>query len=94
MSTQALKNKYPHLHNWLLQDGQIELGYGQYDHVFIRITDAGGTFWESGNTIYNSLKDALTAANTAIAAWCDEIGLEMIEAWPKYSKLMIKKGFL
>lgn len=33
--------------------------------------------------IYNSLEDALTAANTAIAAWCDEIGLEMIDAWPK-----------
>ncbi|WP_143253627.1 hypothetical protein [Alkanindiges hydrocarboniclasticus] len=50
MSTQALKNKYPHLHNWL-QDSQIELGYGEYDHVFIRITDAGGTIWESGNNI-------------------------------------------
>lgn len=82
MSTQALKNKYPHLHNWL-QDSQIELGYGEYDHVFIRITDAGGTIWESGNTIYNSLEDALTAAITAIAACCDEIGLEMIDAWPK-----------
>ena len=81
MSTQDLKKKYPHLHNWL-QDGQIELGYGEYDHVFIRITDAGGTIWESGNTVYYSLEDALTAANTAIAAWCDEIGLEMIDAWP------------
>ena len=26
--------------------------------------------------------DKVLAANTAIAAWCNEVGIEIIDAWP------------
>lgn len=81
MAAKSLKSQYPYLHNWL-QDGQVEFGYAEYDHVFIRVTDAGGTVWESESHVkYRDLEEAMAAANQAIADWCDENGIDLIDVW-------------
>lgn len=81
MTRNVLKVQYPHLHNWL-QDGQVEFGYAEYDHVFIRVTDAGGIVWESNPHVkYRNLEEAMAAANQAIAEWCDENGIKLIDVW-------------
>lgn len=71
----TFEEKYPHISAWVL-DGQIEIGYGEYDDVFIRAIDAGGVAWES-NAKYSSMDEALAALEKGIAAWCDEIGLDL-----------------
>lgn len=82
MAATNLKSQYPHLHNWL-QDGQVEFGYADYDRVFVRVTDAGGTVWESEpNAKYRNLEEAMTATNQAIADWCKETDIELVDAWP------------
>lgn len=71
------EKQYPHIAAWV-QDGQIEIGYSDYDDVFLRVIDEGGIVWESGKS-YPSLDDALAEMDAAIAAWCAEIGLELID---------------
>ena len=61
-----------------VQDGQVEIGYGDDDDVFLRVTDAGGVVWESSQ-VYASLDEALAAMDAAIAAWCAEQGIELID---------------
>jgi hypothetical protein len=66
--------KYPYIAAWV-QDGTIEIGYNDYDDVFLRVIDAGGVVWESNRT-YASLDDAFNEMNTAIETWCAENGIE------------------
>jgi hypothetical protein len=65
---------YPYIAAWV-QDGTIEIGYNDYDDVFLRVIDAGGVVWESNKT-YASLDDAFNEMNTAIENWCTENGIE------------------
>ncbi len=59
---------------WVL-DGQIEIGYGGYDDVFIRAIDEGGVVWES-STKFSSMDEALAALDKGIANCCEEIGVD------------------
>lgn len=73
----SFEKQYPHISAWV-QDGQVEIGYSDYDDVFLRVTDAGGVVWESSQS-YQSLDEALAAMDAAIAAWCAEQGIELID---------------
>lgn len=70
----SFEEKYPYVSAWVL-DGQIEIGYGEYDDVFIRAIGAGGVAWES-NAKFSSMDEALSALERGIANWCDEMGVE------------------
>ena len=71
----SFEEKYPYISAWVL-DGQIEIGYGEYDDVFVRAIDAGGVAWES-NAKFSSINEALLALDKGIADWCDEMGVEL-----------------
>jgi hypothetical protein len=73
----SFEKQYPNISAWV-QDGQVEIGYGDDDDVFLRVTDAGGVVWESSQT-YASLDEALAAMDAAIATWCAEQGIELID---------------
>ena len=73
----AFEKQYPNISAWVY-DGQIEIGYSDYDDVFLRVTDAGGVVWESSQS-YESLDEALATMDAAIAAWCAEHGIELID---------------
>ena len=70
----SFEEKSPYISAWVL-DGQIEIGYGEYDDVFIRAIDAGGVAWES-NAKFSSMDEALSALDKGIADWCEEMGVE------------------
>jgi repressor LexA len=64
------EQKYPHIAAWV-KDGCLEignLGYGD-DTSFIRVLDEGGMIWESDEQ-FDSLDEALAAADAGIAQWC------------------------
>ena len=73
----SFEKQYPNISAWVV-DGQIEIGYGEYDDVFLRVIDAGGVVWES-NKEYKSLDEAFSAMDRAIANWCEEQGIELID---------------
>ena len=74
---QSFEKQYPNISAWV-QDGQVTIGYDDYDDAFLRVTDAGGVVWESHQT-YESLDEALAEMDAAIAAWCAEHGIELID---------------
>jgi hypothetical protein len=67
--------KYPYIAAWV-QDGTVEIGYNDYDDVFLRVTDAGGVVWESNKT-YSNLDDAFSEMDAGIEAWCTENGIDL-----------------
>ena len=71
----SFEEKYPYVSAWVL-DGQIEIGYGEYDDVFIRAIDAGGVAWGS-DAKFSSMDEALSALDRGIADWCEEMGVDM-----------------
>jgi hypothetical protein len=73
----SFEKQYPNISAWV-HDGQVEIGYGDYDDVFLRVMDAGGVVWESSQP-YKTLDEALAAMDAAIAAWCAEQGIELID---------------
>ena len=71
---ESFEDKYPFIAAWV-QDGTIEIGYNDYDDVFMRVIDPGGVVWES-NKIYTNLDEAFAEMNLAIEQWCNENGIE------------------
>ena len=69
--------KYPYITAWV-QDGTIEIGYNDYDAVFLRAIDAGGVVWES-NKVYENLDDAFADLEAGIAARCKDNGIEFAD---------------
>ena len=62
--------------NWVIsRNGTIEIGYNDYDDVFLRVIDPGGVVWESNKT-YSNLDDAFNEINAAIETWSIENGIE------------------
>lgn len=47
----TFEEKYPYISAWVI-DGQIEVGYAEYDDVFIRAIDAGGVAFESNVQVF------------------------------------------
>ena len=60
----SFDEKYPYIAAWV-QDGTVEIGYNDYDDVFLRVTDAGGVVWESNKT-YSNLDDAFSEMNAGL----------------------------
>ena len=71
---ESFDDKYPFIAAWV-QDGTVEIGYNDYDDVFLRVIDPGGVVWES-NKIYTNLDEAFSDMNDAIEQWCNENGIE------------------
>ena len=67
--------QYPYIAAWV-RDGTIEIGYNDYEDVFLRVIDPGGVVWESNKT-YANLNDAFDEMNAAIKNWCTENGIEL-----------------
>lgn len=70
----SFEEKYPYISTWV-QDGRIEVGYEEYDDVFLRAIDAGGTVWESDDK-YESMDEAFAALEAGIKGWCVEQGID------------------
>ena len=64
---------YPHIVEWVLGGGWIEVGHTDYSHSFIRALDEGGMVFE-GNSSYPTLDAALQALDAGIKAWLAENG--------------------
>lgn len=63
---------YSHLASWILNgDGWIELGQDDFSRSMIRILDIGGMIWES-NERYETIDQALAAAEQALAEWIEK----------------------
>jgi hypothetical protein len=71
----SFDEKYPYIAAWV-RDGTIEIGYNDYDDVFLRVIDPGGVVWES-NKAYSNLDDAFAEMNAAIKTWCTENGIDL-----------------
>jgi hypothetical protein len=80
----TFEEKYPHISAWIL-DGRISIGCDDYDPMFLRVIDPGGTVWESDRD-YASLDEALADMEAGIAAWCAEQGIELIDVTGKQDK--------
>jgi hypothetical protein len=66
--------QYPNLAAWILGgDAWIELGQGEMSHSYVRLLDIGGLIWESKRS-YQTVAEALTDAEEALAAWMNEHG--------------------
>ncbi len=66
--TESVDQRFPHLARWLNSYGWVEIGQDHYSRSFIRVLDEGGMVWE-GATKYESLNDALHAAEEALTQW-------------------------
>ena len=73
--TNSFEKEYPNISAWV-QDGQIEIGYREFDDTFLRVIDEGGVIWESDES-YPSLDIALAAMDEAIADWYKKNGIEL-----------------
>ena len=61
----------PHVADWVLRDGWIEMGQDDYSRSFVRALDIGGMIWEGEND-YATVDEALQALDAGIAAWLEE----------------------
>lgn len=73
--SQSFEATYANITHWVDAYGWIEIGADEYSSSLIRVLDEGGMIWESEDD-YETLDEALQAADAAIAAWLDEQGLE------------------
>jgi hypothetical protein len=62
---------YPNVAEWVKHDW-IEIGHDDMNRPFIRVMDIGGEIWNGDD--FDSVHEALLAAETAIAAWLAEHG--------------------
>jgi hypothetical protein len=67
----TVERTYPHLTEWVMTHGWIEIGQDDYSRSFVRALDIGGMVWE-GRETYASLDDTLQALDTALGAWMKE----------------------
>jgi len=69
---ESFDERYPNIAGWV-RDGWIEIGRDEYSRSFVRVLDIGGLVWE-GEEEYESVDQALAAAEAGIAAWLEENG--------------------
>lgn len=71
MKKSSIDEAYPHIAEWVLTHGWVEVGQ-QYDPAnFIMALDEGGVIWE-GKKNYKSLDEAFQALDDALAKWMKE----------------------
>jgi len=68
---QSVDEAFPHLREWVMTHGWIEIGYDDSHRSFIRALDSGGMVWE-GHMVYATLQSALQALDNALTAWMKE----------------------
>lgn len=69
-SQEMFAERYPHVSEWTLGGGWVEIGQSGNWLSFIRALDEGGLVWE-GAAEYTSLDQAMEALDAGIAAWND-----------------------
>lgn len=62
---------YPHLAQWIMDGGWVELGSTDYTRSMARVLDEGGMVWE-GKERYASLDELLRDLDEGIARWREE----------------------
>lgn len=73
-STQMLspfEQAYPHVAEWVMTHGWIEIGQLEGTSAFAMVLDEGGTVWE-GKKKYRTLDEAFQALEEGIAKWIKE----------------------
>ncbi len=74
----SFEQSYPHIATWV-ENGCLEIGSISYDDdSFIRAIDEGGTAWESPAQ-FETLDDALAAADKGIAEWYGDQAPDLVE---------------
>ena len=71
--------KYPHVAAWVKEMGPVEIGYlyDLPDSSFLRVIQYTDLIWSSDKQ-YASLDEALAELEEAIATWCDEQGVPLV----------------
>ncbi len=67
---ESFDERYPNIAGWV-RDGWIEIGRDEYSRSFVRVLDIGGLVWE-GEEEYETVEEALSAAEAGIAVWLKE----------------------
>ena len=87
----SFEQAYPHITSWV-EDGCLEIGsISYYDDSFIRAIDEGGTVWDSAEK-FETLDDALAAADKGIAEWCRINIPELVEEKDASPSFTSKQG--
>lgn len=69
---ESFDGRYPNIAGWV-RDGWIEIGRDEYSRSFVRVLDIGGLVWE-GEEEYETVEEALSAAEAGISVWLEENG--------------------
>ncbi len=69
---ESFDERYPNIAGWV-RNGWIELGRDEYSRSFVRVLDIGGLIWE-GEEDYETVDEALSAAEAGISVWLEENG--------------------
>ena len=77
----VFEEKYPYITAWVREMGPIEIGflYDAPDSSFLRVIQYTNLIWSSDNR-HASLDEALAEMEDAIAQWCDEQGIKLLDA--------------
>lgn len=87
----SFESTYPHIASWV-QDGCLEIGNISYHtDAFICAMDQGGTAWESPDC-FESLDEALAAADAGIKNWYKDTTPELIEEKDALPSFTPKQG--
>lgn len=61
----SFDEQFPHVADWVLGDGWIEIGRDDYSASLVRVLDLGGMVWE-GKTAYASVAELLHDLEAAL----------------------------
>lgn len=61
----SFDEQFPHIADWVLGDGWIEIGRDDYSRSLVRALDLGGMVWE-GKTDYTSVSELLQDLEAAL----------------------------
>jgi len=64
----SFEKTYPHIDQWVYEQGWIEIGQDENSRSFLRALDEGGLVWE-GKEHYETMEDALSDLNKALGKW-------------------------
>jgi len=67
----SFDERFPHIADWVLGDGYIEIGRDEYSRSLVRVLDQGGMHWE-GKTRYASVEELLQDLEMALAKILEE----------------------
>lgn len=68
---ESIDQRFPHLSEFVMTHGWIEIGQDDFSRSFVRALDIGGMLWE-GRETYATLDEALRELDTALKEWMEE----------------------